>query len=48
MIFSIAIQPIILSLDSKLNIWYLDDGTLADYPEVVLSDFKKVIKLALN
>jgi hypothetical protein len=46
MIFSLAIQPIILSLDSKLNIWYLDDGTLADYPEVVLSDFKKVINLS--
>jgi hypothetical protein len=46
MIFSVAIQPIILSLDSQLNIWYLDDGTLADYPEVVLSDFKKVINLS--
>jgi hypothetical protein len=28
------------------HIWYLDDGTLADYPEVVLSDFKKVINLS--
>jgi hypothetical protein len=46
MIFSLAIQPIILSLDSQLNIWYLDDGTLADYPRVVLSDFKKVINLS--
>jgi hypothetical protein len=46
MIFSLAIQPIILSLDSELNIWYLDDGTLADYPEVVLSDLKKVINLS--
>jgi hypothetical protein len=46
MIFSLAIQPIILSLDSQLNIWYSDDGTLADYPEVVLSDFKKVINLS--
>jgi hypothetical protein len=46
MIFSLAIQPIILSLDSQLNIWYLDDGTLADYPEVVLSDFKKIINLS--
>jgi hypothetical protein len=45
MIFSLVIQPVILSLDSQLNIWYLDDGTLADYPEVVLSDFKKVINL---
>jgi hypothetical protein len=33
-------------LNSELNIWYLDDGTLADYPEVVLSDFKKVINLS--
>jgi hypothetical protein len=46
MIFSLAIQPIILSLDSQLNICYLNDGTLADYPEVVLSDFKKVINLS--
>jgi hypothetical protein len=46
MIFSLAIQTIILSLNSHLNIWYLDDVTLADYPEVVLSDFKKVINLS--
>jgi hypothetical protein len=46
MIFSLAIQPIILSLDSQLNIWYLGDGILADYPEVVLSDFKKVVNLS--
>jgi hypothetical protein len=46
MIFSLAIQPIIFSLDSQLNIWHLDDGTLADYPEVVLPDFKKVINLS--
>jgi hypothetical protein len=46
MIFSLAIQPIILSLDSELNILYLDDRTLADYPEVVLSDFKKVVNLS--
>jgi hypothetical protein len=30
MIFNLAIQSIILSLDSQLNIWYFDDGTLAD------------------
>jgi hypothetical protein len=29
MIFSPAIQPIVLSMDSPLNIWYLDDGTSA-------------------
>jgi hypothetical protein len=33
-------------LDSQLNIWYLDDEILADYPEVVLSNFKKVIDLS--
>jgi hypothetical protein len=46
MIFSPATQPILSSLDSQLNIWNLNDGTLADYPEVVLSDFKKVINLS--
>jgi hypothetical protein len=46
MIFNLAIEAIIVSLDSQLNIWYLDEGTLADYPEVVLSDFKKVINLS--
>jgi hypothetical protein len=29
LIFSLAIQPIVLSMDPPLNIWYLDDGTLA-------------------
>jgi hypothetical protein len=46
MIFSLAIQPIILFLDSQLKIWYLDDGILAVHPEVVLSDFKKMINLS--
>jgi hypothetical protein len=46
MIFSLAIQTIVSSLDSQLYICYLDDGTLADYPQVVLSDFKKVINLS--
>jgi hypothetical protein len=46
MIFGLAIQPIILSLDSQLNICYFDDKTLADYPEVVLSNFRKVINLS--
>jgi hypothetical protein len=41
-----VVPIIILSSASQLNIYYLDDGTLADYPEVVLSDFKKVINLS--
>jgi hypothetical protein len=46
MIFSFATQAIILSLDSHLNVWYLDDGVWADYPEIVFSNFKKVINLS--
>lgn len=37
MIFSLAIHLIISKLQSKLNIWYLDDGTLGDTPQKVLS-----------
>jgi hypothetical protein len=48
MIFSLAIQLIIFTLDFQLNIWHLDDEILANYPEVVLSDLKKVINLSLN
>ncbi|KAF2884151.1 hypothetical protein ILUMI_22040 [Ignelater luminosus] len=43
MIFSLAIQPIIDELKSELNVFYLDDGTLSDDPEVVLSDFMNLI-----
>jgi hypothetical protein len=35
-------------LDSQLNIWYLDDGTLADYPEVVLSEVINLSKSCLE
>lgn len=40
MIFSLTIHPVIESLSSDLNIWYLDDGTLAGPPETVLRDFE--------
>ncbi|KAF2878652.1 hypothetical protein ILUMI_27520 [Ignelater luminosus] len=43
MTFSLAIQPIIDELKSELNVFYLDDGTLSDDPEVVLSDFMNLI-----
>ncbi|CAK1600196.1 unnamed protein product [Parnassius mnemosyne] len=41
-IFSLAINPIIHSLNSKLNIWYLDDGTLAGDAQTVLADLVHV------
>ena len=42
-LFSLAIQSLINECKSELNIWYLDDGTLAENAEKVLSDFNKII-----
>ncbi|XP_008486032.1 uncharacterized protein LOC103522716, partial [Diaphorina citri] len=44
--FCLAVQHIVQSMKSELNVWYLDDATLADDPETVLSDFKALISLA--
>jgi hypothetical protein len=41
-IFSLAINPIIHNLNSKLNVWYLDDGTLAGDAQSVLADLEHV------
>ncbi|XP_026741618.1 uncharacterized protein LOC113503735 [Trichoplusia ni] len=38
-IFSLAIHPIIRQLNSKLNFWYLDDGTLGGDVDTVLNDY---------
>ncbi|XP_072938410.1 uncharacterized protein [Epargyreus clarus] len=42
-IFSLAIHPIISQLNSKLNIWYLDDGTLGGEVSSVLNDLEYLI-----
>ncbi|XP_072947725.1 uncharacterized protein [Epargyreus clarus] len=53
-IFSLAIHPIISKLNSKLNMWYLDDGTLGGDATGVFEDFNyllnalKSIGLELN
>ncbi|KAJ8727191.1 hypothetical protein PYW08_015588 [Mythimna loreyi] len=53
-IFSLAIHPIIQQLNSKFNVWYLDDGTLGGDVDTVLEDFQllkqqfKSIGLDLN
>ncbi|KAL1446882.1 hypothetical protein WDU94_010923, partial [Cyamophila willieti] len=41
--FSLTIHPLIMSLKSHINLWYLDDGTLCDSPDIVLEDFKTII-----
>ncbi|XP_072937198.1 uncharacterized protein [Epargyreus clarus] len=42
-IFSLAIHPIISRLNSKLNVWYLDDGTLGGEVSSVLGDLEYLI-----
>lgn len=34
------------ALQSELNIWYLDDGSLGGNPDTVLEDLKTVIQMA--
>jgi hypothetical protein len=46
MAFSVSIQPLVTIMISELNIWYLDDATLADTPEIVLNDLRNHIELA--
>jgi hypothetical protein len=46
MAFSVSIQPLVTIMISELNIWYLDDATLADTPEIVLNDLRNLIELA--
>ena len=36
--FSAWIHTLVKQLESKINIWYLDDGNLADDNKVVLRD----------
>ena len=51
-LFCLAINSIIRSLKSEINLWYLDDGTLAGDPCTVFEDFQNIInyssKIGLN
>ena len=42
-LFSGSIQDLIDSLESKINLWYLDVGNLSDDYRIVLKDLKKVV-----
>lgn len=42
-LFSLGIHPITSNLNSKLNVWYLDDGTLAGEADTVLNDLTRII-----
>lgn len=43
-LFCMAIHEMTSGLLSELNLWYLDDGTLAGDPETVLQDLETIIK----
>ena len=47
-LFAETIQTLVKHLESKINIWYLDDGNLADNYKVVLRDLKKILKSEQN
>ena len=43
-LFAETIHRLVKQLESKINIWYLDDGNLADDYKVVLWDLKNILK----
>ena len=43
-LFSGSIEDLIDSLESKINLWYLDDGNLSDDYRTVLKDLKKIVE----
>ena len=43
-LFADSIQYLIDSLESKINLWYLDDGNLSDDYRTVLKDLKKIVE----
>ena len=47
-LFSDSIQNLIDSLESKINLWYLDDGILSDDYRTVLKDLKKLVEAEEN
>ena len=42
--FSVSIEDLTDSLESKINVWYLDDGNLSDDYRTVLKDLKKIVE----
>ena len=43
-LFSLASMDISKSMNSPLNIWYLDDGTIAGPVNTVLRDYHEILK----
>jgi len=43
-LFALTIHPIVKSLGTELNLWFIDDGTIADTADVVLASLDHIIK----
>ena len=43
-LFAETIQTLELKLESKINVWFLDDGNLADDYKIVHRDLTKILK----
>ena len=43
-LFSLTINQLIKSCQSKLNVWYLDNGTLAGETETVLANYRMTLE----
>ena len=42
-LFSLAVMDVIKKMKSDLNVWYLDDGTLAGNVNTVLEDYQQIL-----
>ena len=47
-LFALTIQPMVESIQSPLNCWYLDDGTLAGDPSTVEADLIRIKEIGQN
>ena len=43
-LFSLGIDTLVREIDSEFNVWYLDDGTIGDTPEKVLSCVQRLVE----
>ncbi|OXA58286.1 Retrovirus-related Pol polyprotein from type-2 retrotransposable element R2DM [Folsomia candida] len=44
-LYALVIQPIVDLIDTELNMWYLDDSTIADSPEKVLMAMQTITRM---
>lgn len=47
-LFCLVLQPVVEAVQTEFNMWYLDDGTIADSPEEVLTAFETVRRMGTD